>query len=382
MADTSPSSSAFVSDWTRSVVDAQAFRDEQRQLEHVWTFLGFADSLKRDGDWFRASIATRSVFVQRFGDELRGFENVCAHRFNPLRTEARGNGPVICSFHHWQYNREGRAVGIPICNVVYGKAPHELGARLRNIELALCGPLVFGRFPAPHATGSLEQHLGEIFPILQVMVPMNQGRLYAERSIQSNWRLNLHITLDEYHSPAVHPTTFGRYGYGNSMSRHQYFRLGPHSAYMDSEDEDCFKKLLAGCRERNYRSSHYFVLHILPDLIVAHAAADSPYWFCNVLQYSPVTHDRTTLRTWVYAAPFESGLSGFAKATRPVTDPFRRRIYRYYFNRVVNEDASVCERLQTVAHQVDQVPMLGAREVRIGWFEESLRELAGQTRPR
>src|SRR5215510_9156740 len=110
--------------WTDSWIDPERFRAEQQSLQHVWTFMGIATDLARDGDWIRASIAMRSVFVERFGSELRGFENVCVHRLHPLRTEARGNGPVLCGFHQWQYNRDGHAVGIPVCNIVFGKTPH------------------------------------------------------------------------------------------------------------------------------------------------------------------------------------------------------------------------------------------------------------------
>ncbi|MBM3798375.1 MAG: Rieske 2Fe-2S domain-containing protein [Acidobacteria bacterium] len=370
--------SGFSREWARTLVDQQAFRDEQRRLEHVWTFLGLADDVARDGDWFRASIATRSVFVQRFGDALRGFENLCAHRFHPLRREAKGNGPVICGFHHWHYDREGRAIGIPICKVVFGKPPHELGARLRGIELARCGQMIFGRFPSPAATESLEDYLGVVFPVLEAMVPAGSRRLYAERPIRANWRLNLHISLDEYHGPAVHPTTFGRHGYARSMSRHRYFRLGAHSAFLNSDDERCLEKLLLGCRDGNYRPDYYFVFQILPDLIVALAEADSSFWFCNILQYSPVAHDRTAFRGWSYPAPFESVHPWIARATRPVTGIFRRRIFHHYFKCVVNEDAAVCERIQDVAHQIDAIPMLGAQEERISWFEEAIRELANR----
>ena len=97
------------------------------------------------------------------------------------------------------------------------------------------------------------------------------------------------------------------------------------------------------------------------------------------MQYSPVAHDRTAFRGWLYAAPFKSGLPRLAQATRSITDIFRRYIYRHYLKRVVNEDASVCERIQEVAHQIDKVPMLGAQEERIGWFEEAIRDLAGAT---
>jgi len=377
--ETTSPSSGFASDWTRSIMDPRAFRDQQRGLEHVWTFLGLRDDLTRDGDWFRASIATRSVFVQRFGDELRGFENLCVHRFHPLRQKARGNGPLICGYHHWQYNRQGQAVGIPICNVVFGKPPHAMAARLRAIELATCGQLIFGRFPAPEATRSLEDYLGETFPILEALVPKSEPRLYWERSIRANWRLNFHITLEEYHGQVVHPRTFGRYGYAASMERYQYFRLGPHSAYMDSSDRNCFKQLLEGCRAGTYRSSHYFILQILPDFILAHAKADSSFWFLNLLQYSPAAHDRTAFRGWCWPAPFESGLSRLARATRPLSDFFRRPIYGHYFKQIVNQDAEVCERIQEVAHQIDGVPILGAQEQRIGWFEESLRDVVAES---
>ncbi|SKA42167.1 Phenylpropionate dioxygenase, large terminal subunit [Enhydrobacter aerosaccus] len=363
---------SFSEDWARSLVDAQAFQDEQRRLAYVWTFLGFADDAAEDGDWFRASIATKSVFVQRFGEELRGFENVCAHRFYPLRHEAKGNGPLICGFHHWQYNRDGRVVGIPICKMVYGKPAREVGGHLKKIELSTCGTMVFGRFPGGTSL-TLKDYLGEAFPILEAMTKVRRRPYYMEREIRANWRLNLHITLDDYHGPTIHPSTLGRNGYIPSMSMRRYFRFGANSAYLFSDDEDCFEKLLAGCRDGTYRSKHFFVFQILPNLIIAHVDADRPFWFSNIMQYSPLAPDHTTYRSWSYPSPFEADLSRFARAKRFVTDIFRRPIYQYYFNRVVREDVAVCERLQEVAHQVDRRPLLGAQEERIAWFEEAIR---------
>src|SRR5688572_11878662 len=109
------SSARLPASWSRSMVDPHEFDREQGRLAHVWTFLGFTKHVARDGDWFSASLATRSVFVQRFGHELLGFENVCPHRFFPLRTTERGNGPIVCGFHRWQYDKHGNAVGIPLC---------------------------------------------------------------------------------------------------------------------------------------------------------------------------------------------------------------------------------------------------------------------------
>jgi phenylpropionate dioxygenase-like ring-hydroxylating dioxygenase large terminal subunit len=146
-----------LSNWPQTLVDAEAFRREQNELSRVWTFLGLARDVARDGDWFRASLATRSVFVQRFGDELKCFENRCAHRSFPLRTSDKGNGAIVCGFHHWRYDRDGRAVGIPMCQELFGTLPRELDARLNQVEIATCGELIFGRFAGPRANESLEQ---------------------------------------------------------------------------------------------------------------------------------------------------------------------------------------------------------------------------------
>jgi phenylpropionate dioxygenase-like ring-hydroxylating dioxygenase large terminal subunit len=208
---TSPATdNAMPADWATALVSPEAFAREQAVLAHVWTFLGLADDLARDGDWIRASIGTRSVFVQRFGADLKGFENVCAHRFYPLRTADRGNGPIVCGFHHWRYDKDGQALGIPVCEQVFGVVSRALDARLDPIEVATCGALVFGRFPAAHATQSLEDFLGDAFPILAALARWPSTPRRWSLPINANWRLSLHISLDDYHIAAIHPHTLGR----------------------------------------------------------------------------------------------------------------------------------------------------------------------------
>jgi hypothetical protein len=148
---------------------------------------------------------------------------------------------------------------------------------------------------------------------------------------------------------------------------------------MDSSDRDCFRHLVDGCRDGTYRSSGYFVVQVLPNLTLAHAKADSSFWFCNLLQYSPTAHDRTAVRGWYWPAPFQSDLPRLQRVMRPITDIFRRPIYGHYFKQIVHEDAVVCERIQEVAHQIDRAPLLGAMEQRIAWFEEALRDLRRET---
>jgi hypothetical protein len=73
--------------WARALTDDVEFKHEQAALGRCWTLVGISHDLKNDGDWFRATLGGRSVFVQRFGDSLRGFErgfeNRCAHVSSP-----------------------------------------------------------------------------------------------------------------------------------------------------------------------------------------------------------------------------------------------------------------------------------------------------------
>jgi phenylpropionate dioxygenase-like ring-hydroxylating dioxygenase large terminal subunit len=362
------------SDWTRTMTDPREFRREQSLLAHTWTFLGLTRDVAGDGDWFRASLATRSVFVQRFGPELKGFENRCVHRSYPLRNADKGNGPIVCGFHHWRYDHEGRALGIPLCDELYGVIPRDLGARLEPIEVATCGTLVFGRFPAPEARESLEEFLGEGFAILQAMSQMGVAPQYISGAVAANWKLCLHITFDDYHGVAVHPGTFGKLGYVRRKNI-TYARFGLHSASINTPDPQALENMAAACRDGSFRSANYRIFQIMPNLIVSHFRSDRQYWHCLIQQYVPVAHDRSEIRGWLYPAPFPAEHHWLVPWTRPFTDPVRRLLVHHYVRLIAREDHEVCERIQRIAHQIGEAPLIGALEERIVWFEESCRRI-------
>ena len=383
MPDLTPpdTSTAMPADWARPLASPEAFAREQALLAHVWTFLGLADDLARDGDWIRATIATRSVFVQRFGSELKGFENVCAHRFFPLRTADRGNGPIVCGFHHWRYNKDGQALGIPVCEDVFGMVSRALDARLNPVEIATCGALVFGRFPAAHATQSLEDFLGDAFPILAALAHWSSTPRLWSLPINANWRLSLHISLDDYHIAAIHPRTLAP-RIDNYLERATltYARVGLHNAYLTDGADGAFEKYVAGCRDGSLQGSHYTILQVMPNLNMVHVRTDGGFYSCVLHQYVPLAHDRTLLRAWIYPAPFDGQQGWLARRTRWLTEPFRTPVAAHMVKRILREDAAACEQLQQTVGQIDRPPRLGALEERIGWFEESYRRLLDEAR--
>ncbi len=349
-----------------SLIDDRAFRREQEALRSTWTFLGLTVDLPRDHDWFRTSLAGRSVFVQRFGEQILGFENICPHRFFPLRTADKGNGQIICGFHHWHFDRRDDAVGIPNCREVFDLTPREMKARLRPIEIAMCGTLIFGRLDAAPDAESLEGFLAGSADILAAFsrAPVKVQRF--GRTVEANWRLMIQITLDDYHVPAVHQL---RSHIG--AADYRYWRFGPHSAMAEGHT-DTLPSTAEDCAAGRYRPTRYRIFNIFPTLAVSLFSA-SHYWYIDIQQFIPLAPARSQWRHWVFPAPFQTARKKFVRSlTRPLVDPIRDRIVRRTVERIGNEDHLACERLQQVAHQPDHwQPILGRQEERVAWFTEA-----------
>jgi phenylpropionate dioxygenase-like ring-hydroxylating dioxygenase large terminal subunit len=366
--------------WAKAIANQASFDEEQGRLGGIWTLLGLTTDAPNDGDWFRATLGGRSVFVQRFGNGLRGFENVCAHRFYPLRTTERGHGPIRCGFHHWQYNEDGLALGIPKCQELFGKTPRELNARLKPIEIAKCGSLVFGRITGTGSGESLEDFLGEGFPILRSISAVRQPPPRLTSNIAAYWKFGVHISLDDYHLVAVHPTTFGKGGY-LSTDKVKYFRFGHHSAYFYGADENAFTQMAHQCSINSYVPTDYRIFQIFPNLILAHFEA-ARNWYVIIQQYVPQAFDKTLLRSWYFPNPFQNPGKGFVhELLRFAVRPFLPLAVPYYIRRITGEDNAACEQLQTIATQIREFPILTKHEERIGWFEQTYADVMGNGRP-
>jgi phenylpropionate dioxygenase-like ring-hydroxylating dioxygenase large terminal subunit len=358
--------------WAASLTDPAVFAHEQAQLAQVWTFLGLTTDIPNDGDWFRASLGDRSVFVQRFGHEVKGFENLCVHRFYPLRTKEKGNGVIRCGFHHWQYNKEGHAVGIPHCQEFFGMTPRELGAKLTPIEVAICGMLIFGRFKPLGATDSLEDYLDFGFPILKALCNRNTPPYHTRHKVAANWKLSLHISLDDYHIVAVHGKTLGKRGYLDR--RHlRYFRYGMHSAFINGTDDDGeLAKIAEACRKGSFPQPRYYrIFQFFPNFSVC-VVRTLDRWYIVLNHYQPLAIDRTLMRMWYYPAPFPVANRNLLRNLLSNFNAYWMPYAVGYMNRkIAAEDGGACEQMQKVAHRIEGSPILGLEEERIAWFEEN-----------
>lgn len=356
----------------RALHDPDAFAAEQARLGEIWTLVGFASDLPRENDWFRTMLGGRSVFLQRFADGLRGFENRCAHRSFPLRREERGNGPILCGFHHWRYDREGIAAGIPNCQDAFGVAPRELGRRLGRLEVECCGDLIFARFPGRAET--LRDFLGPAFEVLSLLCAEMRGAARARLPAKANWRLCQAIALDEYHLAAVHPGSFGRKGRYLPSAALNYRRFGMHNHYFLGANsgslEDWAAQLRAGARD----PVGYRMVHLFPDgeLVLSPAvhALRQSFRYLMLLRHVPLAADRTETRIALLRVRPDGAKDTPAARVLDLFEPFRLWFARRAALAILDEDRAICEALQENARQIAPDPILGASEIRVAWFNQ------------
>ena len=362
----------------RALFDEEAFAEEQARLGQVWTLLGFASDLPRENDWFRAVLGGRSVFVQRFAQGLRGFENRCAHRSYPLRIEERGNGPVLCGFHHWRYGPEGHATGIPNCQDAFGTTPAGMNKRLATLDIARCGDLIFARFPG--RAESLEEFLGPIFDVLAILCADMGGGRRGSLPGGMNWRLSQWISMDDYHLAAVHPRSIpAARGYLRKDALN-YHRCGPHSAYFHGQERGSIADWGARLRLGQPSGPGYRILHLFPDSSIAliptipFLGRRLPFAYVLLQRHVPAAMDRTALAYRLVPAPHRHlGGSRLARLLAPFEAP-RLRIVERGVRQVLREDQEICENLQAQARQIAPDATYGASEIRVAWFNEAYRD--------
>ncbi|MEE1565404.1 MAG: Rieske (2Fe-2S) protein, partial [Acidimicrobiales bacterium] len=83
--------------------------EQQRMFAHDWVSPGLAAEIPEPGDYLTYSIADQPVFCMRGRDgEIRTFANVCRHRMMQLLDGSGNTGRIVCPYHAWSYDLDGR----------------------------------------------------------------------------------------------------------------------------------------------------------------------------------------------------------------------------------------------------------------------------------
>lgn len=184
-----------------------------------WLCVGREEQLEGPGDHRVLDLYGESILLLRNSEgELRAFFNVCRHRgarlcvaqseqqsdnLLPLRGGLIGGRSIMCPYHAWSYDLDGRLQRMPHVTPEMGLDPEELS--LHAVALECWGGFIFINL-TPEAAQPLLPQIASTIDLFQ-RYPMAELRIgkSIHYEVEANWKVICENYNECYHCGPVHP---------------------------------------------------------------------------------------------------------------------------------------------------------------------------------
>lgn len=196
----------------RSTIPAEAYidetwfaREQQLLMRPLWQFVAPRMLLAKHNAFVTRNICGIEVVVQNFQGELKAFENICLHRQNPLQQQPQGTRPLVCSYHGWGYDSQGRAENIPFQETAYRLPSQEREClRLRRFPLECIGNLVFVNVALNPLELDEQFSMEALSSLRSASEHFDSEVLIATLPTKLNWKLAYENLRDSLHPRYLH----------------------------------------------------------------------------------------------------------------------------------------------------------------------------------
>lgn len=199
--------------WT--YFNAELLEIEKEELfRRCWQLVGHLSDIPGPGDYLTLDVAgERALAIRGKDGAVRCFHNVCRHRGSRVVKDERGRcaAAIVCPFHGWSYNLDGRLRGMPKPRSLPRLDPVEHG--LRPLESEIWMGFIFVRFRPSRQPGVAEimaPYAGELAPYRLAELKPRGG--FTAEEIPVNWKAVRDVDNEGYHVPMAHPSLQDLYG--------------------------------------------------------------------------------------------------------------------------------------------------------------------------
>jgi Rieske 2Fe-2S family protein len=193
------------------------------EREHIfyreWMCVGREEELPQPGDHRVIDVLGQSIIVVRNPQgALRAFYNVCRHRGARLCTPERGatsaddlpvrggvmpGGTILCPYHAWTYDLDGRLLRAPFMT---GEQGFKVGdIRLHTVGVESWGGFIFVHL-SPDQARPFDQHIAGVYGRF-TRYPLAELRIAKSirYEVAANWKILCENYNECYHCGPVHP---------------------------------------------------------------------------------------------------------------------------------------------------------------------------------
>lgn len=206
--------------------DPARFEAEKRELFGKLPLLAcLSQDIPEPGDMMTFDAAGPAILIVRGQDrKARAFLNMCTHRGARLVNECQRRKLIVCPFHAWSFDTEGRLVGVP--GEVAFEGIERASRNLVRVPVGEWGGMIFVKAHAGEEEIDVEAWLGDMAPQLLALNLAGAKPIKQERvDTQANWKYCLDTYGEAYHFSALHTETFG---VRTTTNVALYDSFGPH----------------------------------------------------------------------------------------------------------------------------------------------------------
>ncbi|WP_176599209.1 MULTISPECIES: SRPBCC family protein [Sphingobium] len=248
--------------------DPSRFEAERQKIFGSLPLLAcLSGDVAEPGDKFIFDAVGPSILIMRGKDrKVRAFLNMCTHRGARLVATCERRKLVVCPFHAWSFNLEGKLVRIP------KKDCFDEGGRISrdliSVPIGEWGGMIFVKAHAGEEEIDIEEWLGDLGPQL---LALDLGRakpvICQQVDTAANWKYCLDTFGEAYHFKVLHATTIAQMSVPDVAI---FDAFGPHHrvCFTDNHYKDCVGQPEAKWPEVPYTGSHL----IFPNTILYPAA--------------------------------------------------------------------------------------------------------------
>ena len=191
----------------RYYTSPEVFAAEQAGLlMRTWQFAGHVSQLENPGDYFAFEMSGERLFCLRDKDgEVRTFYNVCQHRAHELVSGSGNASLVVCPYHAWTYELNGKLRAGPNIRSVPNFPKSEIC--LTSVRTEVFHGFIFVNLdpdakPMDDWFPGVREELGAFVPHIDTLKPLE----WVEIPEKCNWKVSIENYSECYHCSLNHKT--------------------------------------------------------------------------------------------------------------------------------------------------------------------------------
>ncbi|KGJ07937.1 (2Fe-2S)-binding protein [Paracoccus versutus] len=172
-----------------------------------WICVGRSSGLPNVGDYLTYDLAGQPIVVLRGKDgQIRAFSNVCLHRMSTLVDGCGNKRLLVCPYHAWTYDLDGKLRGAPFMTRTTGFCKEDYALPQIRCEEWLGWIYITLDKDRP----SLAPALAPLEELIAHYGVENYVECFRETHVwDTNWKVLAENFMESYHLPVCHAATVG-----------------------------------------------------------------------------------------------------------------------------------------------------------------------------